>query len=226
VNDTLADTDTTMMIDTVSLPKLPSGLVPVGARFTVVGSVQEYTITGRTPPSTGPTTDLTFTPALATADGIPADDAVITFLPQKIEIKVGDGDISWTETQEVIYDLDRTLLDSVRLGDEQPVEVDLSFTFDEVSASSGQAVTPVDALKKLGEASEWVTASDDPCEPYAVNIRAVQCVPCGTVEDQEFLFKDFRYTDLEFSIEDALISVSGSCNITSVPIIRSTNTDC
>jgi len=141
-------------------------------------------------------------------------------LPQQIEIQIGDGDINWTEAREFIYDLDRDQLDTVRQGQDQPLEIDLAFIFEYVTTESGQAITPVDALKRQGEATEWVSSSADLCEPYAVDIYVLHCVPCGTDQDQDFLFQDFRFESLEFSIQDALISVSGRCNVTEVLTTR------
>src|SRR5690606_24672407 len=108
----------------------------------------------------------------------------------------------------------------VREGQEQPVEVELNFVFEYVTPESGQAITPVDALNQEGEASEWVSSSDDLCEPYAVDIYALHCVPCGTDEDQDFLFSDFRWESLDYSIQDAAIAVSGRCNISRVTSTR------
>jgi len=200
-------------------------LIPVGARFTIAGETGSpiHTVTARTPAGSSPTTNIDFTPAIASNV---ADTAALTFLPQRIEIQIGDGDINWTEAREFIYDLDRDVLDTVRQGQDQPLEIDLAFIFEYVTTESGQAITPVDALKRQGEASEWVSSSADLCEPYAVDIYVVHCVPCGTDEDQDFLFQDFRYESLEFSIQDALISVSGRCNVTEVTTTRADITGC
>jgi len=200
-------------------------LVPVGARFTIAGETGSpvHTVTARTPTAASPTTNIVFTPAIAA--GV-VDTAVITFLPQRIEIAIGDGDLSWTEARDLIYDLDRDTLDTVRLGEDQPLEVELAFTFEYVTTQSGQAITPVDALKRINEATEWVSSSSDLCEPYAVDIYAVHCVPCGTDQDQDFLFEDFRYESLEYSVQDASIAVSGRCNVTDVTTTRSDITGC
>ena len=215
-----ASGETTLTINTVSLNSAVTTLVPVGARFTIAGETGSpiHTVTSRTPTSAGPTTNIVFT--TATAGGV-ADLAVLTFLPQRLTVSIGDGDLTWTENRELIYDLDRDLLDTVRLGAEQPLEIDLAFTFEYVTTESGQAITPVDAIKQTGEASEWVSSSSDLCEPYAVNIYVVHCVPCGTDQDQDFTFQDFRYESLDYSIQDATIAVSGRCNITDAVTTRS-----
>lgn len=215
---TALSSDTSLTIDSVVLNTDVTDRVPVGARFTVAGEVGSpvHTVTARTP-SSGTTTSIDFVPALA--DGV-LDNAVIIFLPQRVQVKIGDGDLSWTEAREMIYDLDRDRLDTVRQGADQPVEADLAFTFEYVTAQSGRPPTPVDILKRKGEAQEWVSTSDDLCEPYAVDIYVVHELPCGTDEDQDVLLKTFRWENLDYSIQDATIAVSGRCNITEVESTR------
>jgi len=205
---------------TVVLNSTDTDLVPVGARFTIAGETGSpvHTVTARTPTSAGPTTNIVFTPALAT--GGVADTAVVTFTAQRLTVKIGEGDLTWTESREMIYDRDRDLLDTVRLGQEQPVSVELNFTFEYVTTESGQLITPVDALKQIGEATEWVSSSSDLCEPYAVDIYVIHDVPCGTDQDQDFRFADFRWESLDYSIQDATIAVSGQCNIANVTTTR------
>lgn len=219
----IAISDTTATIDTVELNTDDTDLVPIGARFTLDGDTTVHTVTARTPTDSSPTTDITFTPAAAATL---ADDGVITFLPQRLEIQVGEGEISWSETREFIYDRDRDVLDTVRQGQDQPMSVDIAFTFEYVTASTDATPTPVDALKRTGEASEWVSSSSDLCEPYAVDIVILHCVPCGTDEDQEILLPDFRYETLDYSVNDAAISVSGQCNATDATVTRSNNDSC
>jgi hypothetical protein len=214
--------DTTVSIDTVSLNTTVDDQVPIGARFQFATADTTYTVTARTPTS-GTTTDITFTPAATATE---ADDSTITFLPQRLEIQVGEGEISWSETREFIYDRDRDVLDTVRQGQDQPMSVDIAFTFEYVTASTDATPTPVDALKQTGEASEWVSSSSDLCEPYAVDVIILHCVPCGTDEDQEILLPDFRYETLDYSVNDAAISVSGQCNATDATVTRSDNDSC
>lgn len=204
---------------TVSLNTTVTDKIPVGARFTAAGETGSpvHTVTARTPSGAGPTTNIVFTPALASDI---SDTAVLTFLPQRIEIAIGDGDLTWTENRDLLYDLDRDKLDTVRLGEDQPLEIELAFTFEYVTTQSGKPITPVDALKRIGEATEWVSSSADLCEPYAVDIYVRHCVPCGTDHDQDFLFQDFRYESLEYSIQDASIQVSGRCNVTDAVTTR------
>ena len=225
VNDvsTVLVAATTATIDTVALNTTVTTQVPIGARLTFTGDPTVHTVTARTPAS-GTTTEVTFTPAKA---GVAADnDSVITFLPQRLEIQVGEGEISWSENKEYIYDRDRDILDTVRQGQDQPMSVDLAFTFEYVTASTTNPPTPVDAIKRQGEAAEWVSSDADLCAPYALDVVILHCVPCGTDEDQEILLPDFRYESLDYSVNDAAISVSGQCNATDATVTRSTNTSC
>jgi hypothetical protein len=223
---TTVSSGTSLGLQSISLNSDNTDLCPVGARFTIATETGTpiHTVTARdNDPGDAKTLRVDLDVAIASAV---ADTDAISFLPQRISIKIGEGDLSWTESRELLYDLDRDLLDTVRLGQEQPVEVDLAFIFDYVTTESGQEITPVDALKRIGEATEWVSSSSDLCEPYAIDIYVVHCVPCGTDEDQDFTFQDFRWESLEYSIQDASIAVSGRCNISSVPTTRSTIASC
>lgn len=165
----------------------------------------------------GTTQQLTFTPALDAGD-LPADDDAITFLPQQIEIKVGDGDLKYTEKNEYLYDLDRGELDTVREGDDQPLEVALDFTYEHITTGTSEDISPMDALKQKGGAVGWFSSSPDQCEPYSVDIEIEHAAPCGTAQDEITLFPDFRPDQREVSLKDAVISVTGRCNATE-PIV-------
>ena len=217
--------ETDLDVTSISLNTTDTDLVPIGARFTIAGETGSpiHTVTARTPATTGPTTNIEFTTAVASNV---SDTAVLTFLPQQLQISIGEGDLSWTENREYNYDLDRDQLDTVRQGQDQPLELEMSFTFEYVTTESGQTITPSDALKQIGEASEWVTSSSDSCEPYAVDVYVLHCVPCGSDQDQDFTFPDFRWESLDYSIQDASVSVSGRCNATSVTTTRGSLTGC
>jgi hypothetical protein len=219
-------TDTDADINTVNLNATDTDLVPVGARFTVntANSVTTYTVTARTPATTGPTTNIEFTPAWGTPT--PSVSDVITFESQRIDVTVGEGNITWTEAKEYEYLLDRGDLDTVREGDEQPLEVSLEFVYEAIVTGTSETVTPVDAVKGSGGAAEWVSSSSDLCEPYAVDMEILHCVPCGTVEDEDVVFPDFRYESLEFDLGEATIAVSGRCNASEATVTRSDHAEC
>ena len=220
-------TDTEFDIDTIVLNTTDTDLIPVGALFLVAGetdATQTHVVTARTPASTSPTTNIVLSPALGA--GTYVDGGVVTFQPHLLFIKIGEGNVTFTETKERLYDLDRGLLDTVRDGDQQPLELNLEFTYVFVTSQSGKVVTPVDALKQLQAASEWVSSSTDKCEPFAVDIELRHCLPCGTDEDEKLVFGDFRYETLEYDLQEATIAVSGRCNVTDAVATRLADLDC
>jgi hypothetical protein len=139
---------------------------------------------------------------------------------------IGEGNLTWTETKEYEYLRERGDLDTVKEADEQPVEMSLEFIYEYIKTQSGQTITPNDALKQQGEASEWVSSSSDLCEPYAVDILAKHCVPCGTDEDEDVLFTDFRYESLDFDTGEATVALAGRCNVSEPTVTRSDDIEC
>jgi len=218
-----ADGDTDFDIDTAVVNgKLGTDVIPIGARFTVTGAGDVvYTVTGRTPADgSATTTNIEFAPALATEDGLPVDDAAITFLPQQIDVKVGDGNLTYTENAEYEYELDRGQLDTVREGNQVPMDVNLDFVYEFVTTGTGEAITPMDAIKGRGGAAEWVSSSADPCEPYAVDVEVEHIPPCGGADKEISIFPDFRADSKEFDLGEATVSVSGRCNATEPTLTR------
>lgn len=178
------------------------------------------TVTVSTLNQGGTTNTLTFTPALDGGD-LPANNDAITFLPIQIDITIGEGNLTYTETKNYDYLLDRGDLDTVREGDAAPVEVNLEFIYEFVRTGTGEAVTPVDALKGIGGASDWTSSSADLCEPYAVDLEIEYVPPCGTSETETTVFPDFRHDSLEFDLSAATIAVTGRANVTQPTITRS-----
>jgi hypothetical protein len=212
--------DTDFDIDTIVLNAIDADLVPIGARFTLAGETGQtvHTITARTPASASPTTNIVFTPALGA--GTYADGAALTFLPQRIEIKMGDGDAKWTEADQYKYDLDRGRLDSVRKGDDTPLELSLSGVFEHIKSKAGEPITPIEALKGIDAASQWVSTSITSCEPYSVDIVIEHNPPCGPSGQTTYLFPDFRSEKRDFNIKDASVAFSGKCNAVEPIITR------
>jgi hypothetical protein len=207
-------TDLEMDIDTIVLNTADADLVPVGARFTVAGetdATQVHVVTVRDPVDTSPTTNITFTPALGT--GTYVENGVVTFMPQQIEIKIGDGNVTYTEHRTYEYMLDRGDLDTVREGDQVPLDVRLEATYEHITTGTSETITPIDALKGIGEASEWVSSATDQCEPYAIDIEVEHIPACGGAQKEITLFPDFRPDTKEVNFKDATISLTGKCNV-------------
>src|SRR4030042_5669083 len=107
-----------------------------------------------------------------------------------MEVKIGKGNLTYTEAKEYEYLRDRGNLDTVKEGDEQPVEVNLEFVYEYVKTSTGASITPVDAIKQIGGAAGWISSSADQCEPYAIDILAKHVLPCGTDADEDGILRD------------------------------------
>jgi hypothetical protein len=223
------ENDADLEVETIVLNTATTNLVPIGARLTVNGETANtiHTVTARTPTDDGPTLNLVVTPIMGAGTyNTGNEEGALTFINQRIEIKVGEGNLTWTEAKEYEYLRERGDLDTVKEADEQPVEMSMEFVYEYIKTQSGQTITATDALKQQGEASEWVSTSADLCEPYCVDVLAKHCVPCGTDEDEDVLFTDFRYESLDFDTGEATIAVSGRCNVSQPTVTRSTDDEC
>jgi hypothetical protein len=139
----------------------------------------------------------------------------------ELEIKIGTGNVSFVEKKNRNYELDKGLLDTVRDGDEVPVDVSLAFSWEWLKADTGLPPTPVDVLKRRGQAAAWISSSADPCEPYAIDIEIYVDPDCEDGSKAEvILLPDFRYEELNYDIQAAQISVTGKCNVTDATLTR------
>lgn len=194
-------------------------LVPVGARFYVAGESVNTVHTVTVSDQSGNTTNyVNFTPNLGAGTYDTAN--VVTFLPCQVDVKIGEGNVTWSEKKEYVYQLDRGDLDTVKEGNEVPVEISMEFVYEHVTTGTSEDITPVDAIKQTGCAVGWVSAGTDQCEPYCVDLVIVHDVPCGTTQDETLTFADFRFESLDFDLSAATISVSGKCNVSTVNAVR------
>lgn len=207
----------TMLVDLIV------GIIPTGCTFTMAsdstGTVYSVTAHSET---LGATTSITFTPGLAESV---ADDDVIVFGGRQLKMKIGDGTLSYDEKRTVEYKKDRGKLDTVRLGDEEPLEVkmDLRWEFlrsDATDPATSSIPSPEEILKQTGAASAWQTSAADPCEPYAVNIFVVYTPLCDNVKKETILLRDYRYESLSHDFKQGMISTSGKCNVTDATVAR------
>lgn len=205
---------TTMTVDGIT------GEVAVGDIFYMDAlPLNRYTISAETP-TLGNTTSITFSPGLI-ADV--ADDDTFTIAPHQVEVKVGEGNLSFVEKRAVVYTLDRGALDEVKLGDEEPVEVSLDFTWVWLYAASGEAVTIEDALKNRNGASAWVSSDSDTCRPYALDLVIENVPPCSDGTKAEVItLADFRYEQLSHDAKAGAVAMTGKCNITEASSARVT----
>jgi len=177
------------------------------------GNVKAVVITETTKGITATgTTLITVSPALVAATTIGGS---VTFGGRNLEIKVGEGNLNYTENDPREYLKNRGLLDTVRNADEEPMDVSFDFTWEFLSAVGGSANPTIkEALKQRGEASTWVSTSDDLCEPYCVDIEVHYDPACGGANTELIELKEFRHETLEHNLRDAQISCTGKCNKT------------
>lgn len=194
------------------------GAVVTGDYFIVNSGQQRYKITAHSE-TLGNTTSVTFTPSLVTAAN---NNYVVTIQPHHLLIRIGDGNVNWTEKRMITYVKDRGILDTVRRGDEDPVEVKFDATWVFLRASTGQTVTIEDVLKKRGEAAGWVSSGSDPCEPYCVDIVIEYTPPCTTEQMEIYTIRDFRYEELGHDLKAGQLSISGKANVREVDVDRVT----
>ena len=159
----------------------------------------------------GKTWSLTFTPAVAAGETI-IDGDVITYLPQRIIAKVGDGDFEWTENDDPIFDSDRDRLDGVRAGKEVPMDVTTSSVVNFLKSSSGDQVTFYEALHRTGGAADWHNSAIDPCEPYCIDLFVLDIPPCGSEDAEVMYFRRFYPTSKRGTIKDGVLEITGKCN--------------
>ncbi len=140
-----------------------------------------------------------------------------------VTVKIGDGNLTWDETVNYQYYLNRGLLDSVRLGDQAPVEVKLDATYEYILGdAAGTGVSVEDALKKRGAAATWVSTDTDTCNPYCVNIQMVHTPICNGVKLETVLLAQFRCEKFSHDPKAGTLSFSGKCNITQATVTRTT----
>lgn len=154
------------------------------------------------------------TVALETAGtGVVSAIAKTTLDGQKFaEVIFTDGDFSYTRTKPREFVLNRGVLNTVKNADDEPYSINLDALWEYITASTGDTPTMEDILDKVGEASSWVTTSNDPCQPYSVDIEVHNAPDCTGVEDEILMFEEFFYETLDHSLRDGSITMTGRGN--------------
>lgn len=142
----------------------------------------------------------------------------------QVEIKVGEGTLTYTESREMEYTLNRGLLDTVREGDEVPMDVSFDLIWEELRSTTSSSVTVEDALKFTGGAASWVSTSADACEPKALDIELHHDPACTTQQLEVITLSDFRWESIDHDVADGTLSVTGRCNAKVATIVRSAQT--
>jgi hypothetical protein len=106
-------------------------------------------------------------------------------------------------------------LDTVREGDQEPIDVRLDIRWDWLSSAGSDTVpTPEEVLKNEGLASTWTSSATDTCEPYAVDIQVVYDPDCATEDGEMITLQDYRWESLNHDLKAGTLATSGKCNVT------------
>jgi len=193
-------------------------IVPVGSRLSIDGD-DRYTVVS-TMETALATTTIVFTPGLVAAV---VDNDIVIANAVFLAIKVGEGNITWSEKKPREFKLDRGRLDQVRNADEVPMDVSFQLMYEELTASSGDPPTPSDALKRRGAAVDWVSTNPDPCAPFSINIRLDHIPPgCTSFETERVVIEQFYYESLDHDPKAGTISCAGKSNKTEATVTRLT----
>jgi hypothetical protein len=138
--------------------------------------------------------------------------------PNEIEVKIGEGNFTYDERRNMEYVRDRGKLDTVREGDEEPVDIRMDAQWDYITGDGD--ITIEDALKQRGAAAGWKSSDTDPCAPYAVDLVLINEPECVGDFKETLVFADFRWESLAHDARGATISTSGKANITEATATR------
>jgi len=164
------------------------------------------------------TARIDITPALVVATAAGGD---VTFGGRRLEVKVGEGNLTYDETVTRDYLLNRGNIDTVRDGDDVPMDVAFDIVWEFLTAVGGSAIPTIEeVLKQNGEASTWLTTSSDACEPYCIDVEIYYDPGCGGENTEEIILPYFRYEKLTHNLSDSQVSCTGKCNATVATVTR------
>jgi hypothetical protein len=142
-----------------------------------------------------------------------------------LNVKVSEGSFSYNTFMPREYILDKGKLDTVRNGDEQPVEINCTVHWEYYTGTGGTGTgalpTITDVLVQEGAAAGWESTDDDECAPYAVDIELKNVPGCGTNSTETYTFSDFRVEDHNYDLSASTSTFSGKCNIVRPTAVRS-----
>lgn len=201
---------TTMLVDNIA------GVVETGG-YLVIG-VNKYLILSHIETSLVTTSVTIGAPGLIVAV---TDNQVISFVGKinRLDIKIGAGNLTFSEKRNMEYILNRGLLDDVREGDQVPMDISLQFVWDYIKGT-GSVPSIRDALQQTGAAATWRSSDADACRPYGVNITVFYSPNCTGSDMEKIVLEDFRWEEFSPDLRNGQISVSGKCNQTKATITR------
>lgn len=136
---------------------------------------------------------------------------------ESVLVKVGEGNITWTERKNIEYTLDAGKLDEVREGDEAPVEVSMDFVWQFLKTSNGTSGDGT-GVKNILEGTGYTSTDPDTCRPYACDIE-IHYTPECEGSNETITLPDFRAEEFSHDASAGQISVSGRCNVTKATVL-------
>lgn len=129
-----------------------------------------------------------------------------------ITVKIGEGNLTYSEKRPVEFTRDRGRLESVKLADEEPMDLSFDIMWEWITSETGGTPTVEDVLKKVNEAADWLTTADDDCQPDCVDVELWNAPGCGSLEDEILMFEEFYYETCDHDLREGTASVAGRCN--------------
>lgn len=197
----------------------------VGSIFTLETRTQIYSITASSGPTSGDYS-VTFTPGLITA-AVDGDDFHI--IGHQLDIKLGEGTLTVDEKNPMEYIRNRGLLDEVRRGPEEPMDVSLNaqlqFFTGYTTDPGGGLPTIRDILTGTGLASNWVSSDlADPCRPYAIDLVIVYDPACSSTFEEVVTVPTFRWENSPSDLKAGTVNVTGKSNAKRIVAVRQSQT--
>lgn len=134
-----------------------------------------------------------------------------------VGIRIGEGNFTYVNKRNLERQKSRGLLNAVREGEEQEVQITFQFIWEEFISSEGDAPTLDEIFN--GQAAGWTSATfNDPYSPFSVHLQIVNTWTCyspvGTphANVHTLNFADFFYEELNHSLKDATVDCSGFSN--------------
>ena len=181
------------------------------------------TVAGTAPSGGGGTTSITFSPALGA--GTYAASAALTFKSQQINVKIGEGNLTYTEHRD--YQLParpRTVGHGARAqGRADGREARRRVRAHHQRHQRGRL--PDGRLEGHNSAVEWVSSSPDQCEPYCIDVLVEYDPPCAPVNRETTVFPMFRAETREMNYNAATIVLSGKCMAKEPTVYRGADCD-
>jgi len=135
---------------------------------------------------------------------------------EEITLKIGDGNVTFSEYQPREYTLDRGLLDEIRDDDDQPMDVNFDVNWEWLESITGENVTLREVLQNL---AGWGSTDPDICRPPSIDFEITIDSVCGTVTTtEEILLPYYRNEQIDYDVDAGQLSCSGKCNATKATI--------